>query len=83
MITPVWKYRQGILGDKYAQRLYRDDELCVQCEVHTRRRADGTWLEGKVFFYIDNDPREFRDEADLMLAWEELKETKAHDDDRR
>lgn len=73
MNHPVWTYRWGGHSEKEAHRLYRDDELGVQKEVYTRRRRDGTWLDGKEYFYIDNDSREFRDEADMMSAWEDIK----------
>lgn len=63
-----WTYKGGCIVGNEAYRVYRNDELKVQCEVVTRQRANGEWLTGKTYYFIDDDPREFHDEADLLEA---------------
>ncbi len=61
-----WQYQYGGHGRCGAQRVYRDNELGVQCEIITRRRTNGEWLRGESFFFIDGCDLEFRDEADML-----------------
>ena len=51
--------------------VYRDDEHAVNCEVITRKNAYGEFLKGKMFFHIDDDPREFITEEDMVEAYNE------------
>ena len=69
------KYTLGTCGDWGAHRAYRNEELGIQKEVVTKRKRPGDiyggWEEGKVYFYLDRDPREFRSSAELYVAWME------------
>lgn len=66
-------YRTGIVGNSSASRMYRNDELGIQREVHTKRKVPGDiysgWKDGEVFYFMDDDAREFRTAADLYVAW--------------
>lgn len=76
MDHPNWKYRCGGHEERGAQRLYRDDVLGVQKEVYARRRANGEWLRGKAYYFIDGLDLEFTDEADMMEHLEAHKQKK-------
>lgn len=66
-------YRMGLIGEGGAQRLYRSEELRIQKEVYTPRLTYGDiyggWGEPSVVFFMDGDPREFRNGAELYEAW--------------
>lgn len=66
-------YMMGMTGDWGAQRMYRNDDLGIQKEVFTKRKRHGDiysgWKEGKVYLYLDHDPREFANSAELYEAW--------------
>lgn len=66
-------YSMGLVGDWGAQRMYRNNDLGIQYEVLTRRKRSGDiysgWKEGKVYFYLDRDPRQFANAAELYEAW--------------
>ena len=66
-------YMLGMSGDWGARRLYRNNELGVQKEVHTKRKRHGDiysgWQEGQVSYFLDGDPREFKSSAELYEAW--------------
>lgn len=66
-------YTAGMVGDWGARRMYRNSELGIQKEVHTKRRVAGDiysgWREGKVHLFMDNDEREFANTAELYEAW--------------
>lgn len=68
-------YTMGLVGEKGAQRMHRNEELGIQKEVFTERIVPGDiysgWKDGEVYFYVDGDPREFRTSADLYVAWME------------
>jgi hypothetical protein len=65
-MEPNWKYCRGTVGATIAFRTYRDDELGVQREIVTRRKRDGSWLEGVETYYIDGNPSVFTDEAEML-----------------
>lgn len=68
-------YKMGLSGDWGAQRLYRNEELGIQKETHTKRQCYGDiysgWQDGEVAYFLDGDPREFTTVADLYVAWME------------
>ena len=68
-------YMMGLVGDWGARRLYRNNELGIQREIYTKRQRHGDiyggWKEGKVTYFLDNDPRQFDHLADLYVAWME------------
>lgn len=68
MVRPKWSYIRGMIYEKEYQRLYRDNELGVQMEMFTRRKDGFVNGKTKVYYFIDNDPREFKTENDLMVA---------------
>lgn len=69
IVIPRWELRMHINGVKRHSLLYRDDKLHIQKEIHTPVGKDGyTMGKGKVYFFIDNDKREFRTEQELIKA---------------
>jgi hypothetical protein len=50
--------------------IYRDEELGVQCEIHTQK-VNGEWGKGVKTFYIDGDEKEYSDIHSLMAALSE------------
>jgi hypothetical protein len=65
-------YCTGITFETGAQRLYRNNEHGIQKEVFTKRSLHTQqWGEGEVYFYVDDDPREFRTVADCYVAYME------------
>lgn len=69
------QYRFGITGDMSARRLYRNDDLGIQKEVHTQRVRPGDiysgWKDGVVSYFVDGDPREFTTVDGLYVGWME------------
>jgi hypothetical protein len=64
------QYRFGMSSDNSAQRLYRNDAIGLQKEVHTPRDPRTMqWGDGEVSLFLDNDPREFSTVADVYVAW--------------
>ncbi len=67
------RYTLGTTGDAGAHRMYRNDDLGIQKEVHTKRRRHGDiysgWCDAEVYFYIDGDPNEYRSAAEVYVAW--------------
>lgn len=67
------RYTLGITGDWGAHRKYRNDELGIQKETVTRRKRHGDiysgWRTGKSYYYLDDDDREFKNIAELYVAW--------------
>ncbi len=55
-----FQYRMGWNTAKGAQRLYRNDELGLQMEIHTPKEK-GIWGKQKNFYYIDGDKTEWTD----------------------
>jgi hypothetical protein len=72
-------YTYGINGDAGASRLYRNEDLGIQMEVHTKRKRKGDiysgWEEGAVSYFLDGDDREFKSVDDLYGAWSERSKT--------
>lgn len=63
-------YVYGIRMSNGAQRLFRNDELGIQQEVSTP--YDEYWMEwglGSVAFFLDDDPNEYANVAELYVAW--------------
>ncbi len=67
------QYMLGVTGDFGAHRVYRNDEVGVQKETITRRERPGDiyggWKEPQVSFFLDGDPREFRNAAECYEAY--------------
>jgi len=65
-----FKYVNGIRYTTGAHRAYRNNEHGLQMEIVTPfREAAQQWGEGKTYYFLDKDPREFRDVAELYLAY--------------
>lgn len=66
-----WKLITHISGTKQHSILYRSKYKGkgVQREVHTPVRKNG-FGKAKVYYFIDDDPREFRNEEELIKALE-------------
>ena len=65
-----FQYVSGIRYSTGAHRSYRNQDHCLQVEVKTPyRESTGEWGEGKSYYFIDNDPREFTSVADWYLAY--------------
>lgn len=66
-------YTAGYTTDRMALRIYRNNELGIQQEVVTRRKATGDiysgWLVGKDYWYLDGDDEEYVNAACLYEAW--------------
>lgn len=66
-------YHMGMSGDWGAQRMYRNNELGIQREVHTKRKRYGDiysgWHNGEVSYFLDGDPNEYKCAAELYVAW--------------
>jgi hypothetical protein len=66
------EYRTGIVFDTGAQRLYRNDKFGLQREVFTKRNPrTGKWGKGKVYFFLDNDERQFDAVDQVYVAYME------------
>lgn len=67
------QYTLGMTGDWGAQRMYRNNVLGIQKEVVTERTHYGDpyggWKDGTVAYFMDRDPREFANVAELYEAW--------------
>ena len=75
-----FRYTHGVRSQGSAHRVYRDENLKVQCEVVTPC-VDGVWGVGVKTYYIDGDEREFQTEQEMMKALEPTdgKEKDPHD----
>ena len=63
-------YRTGMRTTNGAQRAYRNDEHRLQKEVITRfNPRTQTWAEGKIYYYLDGDPNEYRNVDDYYAAY--------------
>ena len=63
-------YRSGYRYATGAHRAYRNDEHGLQIEVKTPfRESTQQWGAGKTYYFIDNDPREFTDQAAWYIAY--------------
>lgn len=64
------QYCMGMSADTYARRLWRNNALGIQKETFTKRNPRTMrWGLGSTSYFLDNDPREFGDIADLYVAW--------------
>lgn len=65
-------YTTGISFETYAQRLYRNEEHGIQKETFTPRNARTMeWGLGRVFYFVDGDPREFTTLDQCYVAYME------------
>ena len=65
-------YYTGISFERGAQRLYRNDDHGIQKEVFTTRSPlTLQWGEGKAYYFVDGDPRQFETVADCYVAYME------------
>lgn len=68
-------YTMGMIGEKNAQRMYRNEMCGVQKEVFTKRKIPGEiysgWCEGELYFYLDGDERQFRTVDQVYVAYME------------
>ena len=66
------KYTLGMSFDDGASRMYRNDEIGLQVEVHTKRNPRTLeWGRGSVYWLLDNDKREFRSCDQAYVAYME------------
>ena len=69
------QYVLGFIGDAGAKRLYRNEELKIQKEVHTKRKIKGDiysgWKEPVIAYFLDGDDREFQTVDQLYVAYME------------
>ena len=69
------EYGMGMSTASGAQRLYRNEQIKLQKEVHTsRKRYDdiyGGWKEQTITFFLDGDVRQFDTLEDVYVAYME------------
>lgn len=69
------QYALGFTGDAGATRFYRNEELRIQKEVHTKRKIKGDiysgWKEPVIAYFLDGDDREFQTVDQLYVAYME------------
>lgn len=69
------QYTIGMVGDEGARRMYRNEELGLQKEVHTKRLVKGDiysgWHEGQVTYFLDGDDRQFDTVDQLYVGYME------------
>jgi hypothetical protein len=70
-----FQYCLGIIGDAGAKRMYRNEDLKVQKEVHTKRKKYGDiyggWKDPVVAYFLDGDDREFSTPDAVYVAYME------------
>lgn len=65
-------YTTGISYETGAQRMYRNNEHGIQMEILTKRNVRTLeWYEGKSFYFVDGDPREFTTLDQCYVAYME------------
>jgi hypothetical protein len=68
-----FRYTLGFTNDWGAHRVFRNNELGIHLETVTARHKHGDiysgWRKGKVHYYLDGDDREFKNMAELYVAW--------------
>jgi len=73
--TTKLMYTLGVSGDWGAHRKYRNERLGIQKETMTKRVRSGDiysgWRKPKIVYYLDRDPREFANVAELYVAYME------------
>lgn len=69
------QYCGGIVTDRDARRMHRNEEFGIQREVHTKRKRRNDpyagWKEGVVAFFLDGDDREFQTIDQVYVAYME------------
>lgn len=68
VLKPRWVLVQHMAFDRQHRALYRDNALGLQMEQYTPARRGQTCGKTETYYYIDNDPREFRTIEALMAA---------------
>ena len=74
ILKPKWEFKVSLSGEKKHELLYRDDELGAQLEIYTPVYGgpySQRFGEEKWYYFIDNDERVFRTEAELVEALNE------------
>jgi len=70
-----FKYTYGLSSDSGASRLYRNDELKLQYETHTKLKKKGDpysgWRKSVVIYSMDGDERNFETIDQLYVAYME------------
>ena len=64
------QYTLGLRLSDGAQRLFRNEKLGIQKEIATS--YDEYWMEwgvGSVSYFMDGDPNEYANAAELYVAW--------------
>ena len=64
-------YGVGIHCSRYAMRMYRNAEHGVQTELYTPKDKHGRWGEGRWYYFLDGDVREFANSAEQYVAYME------------
>lgn len=63
-------YTFGLRFVDGAKRLYRNNELGIQKETYTDYdESTMKWGESQVYFFLDGDPNEYANAAELYVAW--------------
>lgn len=69
------EYRMGMSTAAGAQRLYRNEQIKLQKEVHTARKRYNDpysgWKEQTITFFLDGDARQFDTLEDVYVAYME------------
>lgn len=69
------QYTLGFSGDGGAQRMYRNEEIGLQKEVHTKRKHHGDiyggWCDPVVAYFLDGDERKFDTPIQVYVAYME------------
>jgi hypothetical protein len=69
------QYTMGMTTASGAQRMYRNEQVKLQQEIHTKRkRYDdpyGGWKEQTITFFLDGDVRQFDTLEDVYVAYME------------
>jgi len=67
-----FEYRTGITFDTGAQRMYRNDKHGLQNELYTDRdKRTGVWGNGKRYWFVDGDNRQFESADQCYVAYME------------
>ena len=70
------QYTLGFSGDDGAQRMYRNEDIGLQKEVHTKRKRHGDiyggWRDPVVAYFLDGDDRKFDTSDQVYVAYMEI-----------
>lgn len=66
--TPNWVASTHISMTTYHSALYRDEDLKAQMEIITPKTKTGEFRDGKSFYFLDGDKREFKTEEEMLDA---------------